>query len=372
MKSFFKLYLLNLFFSSIAVFGLGLIYFYLFSLNFSLVEISIYFTLIWVFCVIGILSLKTIDYSKSIKTSLMLRIAHFIILASLTTVYMLYFSAALFGYLIILFWVPFNAFYFSLGGNKQRMLINSLLVILVPLISIPLLPTAGFMAKEYGFPMVFALAAGLSFITFVFVDIHFPTKKIKNDLKKSMRELKNVRILYILEGFLEGIVWIVIPVVTLQFIKEEVAYGGFLSFLVIFAILGSVLISYLSDKIKNRILLAVPLMILTSIFVFMAGISQGFEQWTLFNVIIVFLMTMIGPFLLSLVNDTSVNIPRAIVARELLLSSGRIVGGMFVILFAFLGNIQPALMIAAVVFLAFPYYMKKNLKKLKMYNYSKL
>ena len=162
------------------------------------------------------------------------------------------------------------------------------------------------------------------------------------------------------------------PVVTLQFINEEVAYGGFLSFLVVFAILGSVFISYLSDKIKNRILLAMPLMILTSVFVFMAGISQGFEQWTLFNIIVAFLMTMIGPFLISLVNDTSVNIPRAVVARELLLSSGRIVGGIIIIFFAYFGNIQPALMIAAVVFLAFPYYMKKNLRKLRMYRYSKL
>src|SRR3989338_10941638 len=114
-SSFFNLFVLNLLLSTISVFGLGLIYFYLTKTGFTLLEISIYFILIWVSSLLSVMAIRNSDYAASIRKSLILRMLLFILLAGVGSTVFLYPIAIILGATIALFWVPFNVLYFSLA-----------------------------------------------------------------------------------------------------------------------------------------------------------------------------------------------------------------------------------------------------------------
>ncbi len=370
-NSFLNLLLLNLLLSVIVVFGLGLIYFYLHT-KFTLLQIAFYFITIWVFGLLSAFAIKSTDYARSIRVSLMLRMLMFVLLASVSDPVLLLLIAAIFGATVTLFWIPFNALYFSLANNKNRMLLNSLLVVIIPIANIILLPLTGIIANEQGFVAVFALAAGLSFVTFVFADMNILPKKASVNIGKSLDAIKGTRTLFFLEGFWQSIGWLAIPMVTLTYISSVVDYGTFLAFLVSLSIVGSLIISRISDRVQNRLTLAFPLFILAAVSTMAAGLSSGIEQWTITTALTSLFSTMIAPFMASLIGDTTKEIDKGVYAREVMLNAGRIIGGLVLIAFALYGNLQPALIIAGTVFLAYPFIMRKKLEKTRFYRFSKL
>ncbi len=277
-------------------------------------------------------------------------------------------ACAISGTSIFFYFVFYNIAYFE-NTAKEKTGINSALMFSVPSVIGMVAPLlAGFLAQSsMNLIWLFSFLFFLPALALVFYQKDF---KISYDLKSSLEEIKATRALIFLEGIWEAMVFGIIPIYTLFFIKNPLGYGSYLAYLSLAGVVANLALGKITDKLQKRVVFLYPLTIIMAIITFLFAVfSNNLAWWLVLTAAIQFFLPLFWNITTALVIDTHSNLRIAIPGRELVLAIGRFVGVVFAFLsFAF--EKQPFLIyfILGGALLLFPLVLFWN-SKVKKYQY---
>jgi hypothetical protein len=328
-----------------------------------------------VFCYAGVLFLALIKASNKITSRLswQLSLVSIILYVVLTIkIYQpsqFYIASFVNGFSVFLFFIFYNVAHFKNTPKEKTGHSSAIMFSVGPIVSVlaPLL--AGIFAKNS-----FLLVWFFSFVFFI-VSMFFSRKQVDFSVKysiiSSLRELKSTRFFIFIEGIWESIIFGIIPIYTLFFIKTPLNYGTYLAYLSLIAVVANLLLGKLSDKIQKRVIFLYPITILLSIITFLFPFTTDkLVYWIIITGILQFIMPIFWNFVTAIVVDSHPNLELAMPGREILLSSGRILG-LFLVFLSFTFEKTPSLIFIFLgfVMLLFPLCLFWRTKLKKNYSY---
>lgn len=191
------------------------------------------------------------------------------------------------------------------------------------------------------------------------------------NFKKSLAEIKSTRILIFLEGIWEILVFAIIPIYSLFFIKSPLDYGIYLAYLSAVGAVANLLLGKLTDKLKRRVIFLYPLTIIlifaTLLFPFA---TRDLYLWIVLTGIVQFTLPLFWNISTAMVVDQSPNLDVSIPGRELVLACGRFIGAILAAI-SFFTEKNPfyIFFLLAFIFLLYPINLFLNSKVKKDYKY---
>lgn len=280
-----------------------------------------------------------------------------------------YFASALSGFALYFFFVFYNIAHFEETPQERRGYSSALMFSLPPLISITAPIFAGFVAS------INKIFLWVLTVLFFFLAYYMASKQIdfslKYNLLRGLREIKATRWFIFIEGMWEAMLFGIIPISTLYFIKEPLNYGLFLAYLSAVGIIANLLLGRFTDKVQKRSIFLYPLTIIMAIITLAFTLAiRDIYWWTITTGALAFTIPLFWNISTALVVDAHPNLRLAIPARELLLAIGRTLG----LIIAFLSFVYEKtpyniFFVLGGVLLFYPLILFWNTKISKKYSY---
>jgi MFS family permease len=258
------------------------------------------------------------------------------------------------GTTVALFYVTYNTLYFENTPKDKRAFSSSFFTLAGPFLGILIPPIVGFCGQKWGFPSIFLIAILVLLIT-LYLTKFLPKIEFESNLGQILKKTRQINFLLVIEGIKETVGLVAIPLFTLFFIQKPLRYGVFFSYLAFISTAATVLLGYLSDKFKKRVVILYPVTSLVAITIILLGFSQSFTWWAIITGILGFILTINGTFVTTLVLDKVSQVKEGMISREFLLGIGRTIGT-FIILgsFIFYQSFKPALISIGSLYFIFP------------------
>lgn len=320
-----KLLLLYSFFTGVSLFFGSLFEAYFYTLNLEFYQIILSAVCLYLPPIIMIMKIKKISIKEGVTKATILFSLSALVLFFIHNPIAPFVARTLIGISIFYFWMPFNTTYYGFVKNNAATL-GSIYYAISPILGIIIPVLAGTLAQLNGYEIVFLISifAFLPLIPIVFKLKE--DKKYEIETKTSLEELDGFKTLVILEGFtINTITPITISTMMLNYFKEPVEFGGFLSATTIFSVISSLIASKFSDKWKNR-----KDFIIISTTGFFIGclvvlFSTQAESFFIGVALISFFRSILLPLPLALIVDRSKDIFKVMIGREIMLNVGRVV-----------------------------------------------
>lgn len=255
----------------------------------------------------------------------------------------------------LFFWVPFNILFFEYNKNKDGIALHGALYYsLGPAVSLAMPAIAGAVASMFGFPLLFLLGAIFYCAAFILGFIHFEDREYEYGGMGCLKSIDGLGGLIFLEGLgVNIIVSLTLPVMLLLFIEKPAEFGFFLSLVTIFSIAAAFITAKMSDGKGQRRLFLLPSVAAVALSAVFASFAGNLLLFFIAFGLVRFFQTVFGPLAFALSIDNSRSLARTMAARELMLNSGRIVGGAIGYILILLFDIQAALIIQGALLLAY-------------------
>ena len=332
--SFLRLYTLHGGFVAADTFGWALGFLYLYKHGIPMLWLLIFFLLQYGAIYLVIANSHKYSIRHLFVFSFCLRILALIILSTLIAPYLVYLIGLLQGLAIFAYWVPFNSIYFKLQTEKNRTFMTAVYAGITSLLSLLLPPIAGYVAQQFGYTAVFLASVVLMFIPLC-ISFTMPHHELEFDPASAAARHKKLRSILLVQGIFDTISLAAIPLFVLLFIDSEIQLGFFLSYIGLAGVAGSFILAKIADKHHTRKVFVYPLTILLGTLLILLGFSAG--NFYLFLVVSGLLSTvtvLMAPFFVTMVFDNYRNVTEAVIAREMMLALGRVVG-MLVLIVSF-------------------------------------
>ncbi|MFH1788546.1 MAG: MFS transporter [Candidatus Altiarchaeota archaeon] len=360
-SSFKRIYGLQVIFGLMLVFGWSFAILHYLNLGFSYLELLFYNVVSFTSAVVIIILLGEIQAYRSIKFAVFLFIIIFVLLMNLTSSSQLFMISILSGATIPFFWIPFNIILFRLRSEDNVAQFSSIAFFVFPTLSTVIPYISGVVIEEYGYPTVFGVSIIMLCAMLAYIKKIEEPLTINVSFAQAVHAAKNLRSIMLVEGFWQGVNWIVFPLYTYYFIKESASYGAFLSYVGFAGACASLLLAKISDRFKKRHVFVCTTVILTAALTIISGIVSGQYPWVLSRTLVGFAVSLYAPFTLTVVLDVMDSTRMAMVAREVFLNIGRIIGGVFVLLaYLAFGSLQSTLIVSGIIFLLYPVIVSKK------------
>lgn len=315
-----------------------------------------------------ILALRQFSSRKSWQLACLFNFSYILLAYKIESSLQFYFIHTLTGAALFFFFVFYNIAHFKNAPKEKIGFASALMFSIGPIIGIfaPLL--AG-----YAFEFKLWLLWTLAFIFFI-VAIYFAGRQkdfvLNFNLKHALFEIRATRWFIFLQGTWEALIFGIIPIFTLYFIKTPVSYGAFLAYLALISVCANILLGKLTDKIQKRVVFLYPLTISMAIITFLFYFAvKDIYLWIIISGLIQFLVPLFYNISTAMVVDAHLNLEQAMPAREIVLSAGRIIGLSAVAISFYLEKIpQNIFFFLGVIILLYPvilFYNRKN----KRYKY---
>ena len=258
------------------------------------------------------------------------------------------------GVSLYMFWVPYNILIVRLTKRRNRGELMGTVFLLFPLVT-AIFPLVGSALIVFsGYELLFVVASLVLFAGSLYLALGRQVAHGMVELTPRYREVgKDVLSGFFLQGTHEGIVLIVIPLLSYELAKNEVAVGGLFSLFALLAGVGVLLAGKASDRLGKRRLFVVAGAFASVPLLVLAGTSFDVTRFGIFQSLAAFTLPLAPVFLFVMSIDRAEGVLEgAIVAREALLNSGRILGGIVAILSILYANYHVALVSAALPLLA--------------------
>lgn len=308
--------------------------------------------------VILLLILRKLSTKIGLTTAVVFSIIKFLLLYNLTSEYQLYLSRMLVGFNMVFFSVCYNINHYKLTQKDKVGLSSGLLFSVGPILGIIIPLIKGFIVDRYGFGFIFIIATILTLILFYMVN-KIENMKIKFSLSDTLKRLKGLRSILFFEGLIESIIFSIIPLITLFYIKTPIELGLFSSFLALIAFFGNLLFGKISDGMKSRksFLYILPTFIALSIV--SLGFSKDVYSWVIFSGLAGFFLSLSWPFMIALVVDKHPIVEESMISREFMLNFGRIIGMViFISMFVAFNNPYIGLIVMGALSFIYPLFVK--------------
>lgn len=323
-----KTYLVQVAFSLSEAIGYYLLFFYLYQIGHSFLEIISQSILFFSMPILYILFAKSFKTRNNIFISFGLGLIAYFIVYSLLPSLWLYVFAILRGFVLIFFYLGYNINIFSLIKKEDSAFSAGIYYSIFYILGIILPALAGFIAESFGIKKVFIVGAIL-----LVLPAYFATriKNIRIDYKinDAVKSLKKVNILIFIEGIWESVPYMAIGLYTLYFLQTPMKYGLFFSYLSFVGVIATLIFTKISDKLKKRTIFIYPLSVLLGIFTLFLFFAHDFQTWAILTGILGFLSVLTFPFMITVVLDKQRTVAEGMISRELFLNLGRVLGSIF-------------------------------------------
>jgi MFS family permease len=258
-----------------------------------------------------------------------LSLAMFGVFLSLNTVVVgpvqLYIGAVAWGASLYFFYTNYNVAIWESAPPNRNGFSAAMLTAVWPVLGIVAPPLSGLVAG-YGYIWVWVVSAGLLVVTWRFA-LAQGEFRVKYSVRGALREIRSVRIFYLLEGVWQGLGFGVIPVYTLVFFKTPASFGTFLAFMAGIGAVTSLLFGRLTDRIKKRVVFFYPVTLaLAGVCLYLPFAAASLNRWVIANGIFSAISPIFGKLTGSLIPDMKPDFQLAMPGREVMLGSGRLVG----------------------------------------------
>ena len=291
------------------------------------------------------------------KISIISSALFIVLIINITNIWQFYLAYILSGIYMFSYWTAFNIAYFRETPKEKTGLGSAIMFSMFPFLGIIAPPLAGFFMQLH--PIMFWLLAIAFFcIAYIFID-KTEDFSLHYSLRSVLSEIRAMRIPLFLEGIWEGLVNAVIPIYTLYFINTPLGYGAYAAYLSITGIAANLFLGKTSDRIQKRVIFLYPLTIVIAFITFLFPLATGnLLYWIILTGIINFLLPLFWNISTVLFVDTHPDLATSIPGREIMLSSGRIVGMVLVIL-SFILESSPTIIfyLLGCVMLLYPIYI---------------
>lgn len=314
------------------------------------------------------------NFAESIETSLMFLAAYYVSLMFLDGWALVLVPPVLFGVYMAAFWVPYNALVMHITSRKKRGAIVGVYFLIFPMVSTTAPLIGGILIGAWSYQLLFAVAAAVSIANLVFVAglrvfANLRDRIIVPELLQSLKihlvgrvhidlDLKGVdwRIKSALfaEGIQDGIFWILVPLITFEFAKSEMVLSGYLALFAFWGAVMTVVLGYLSDRLKDRAHIVRIGAAFGALSVMFASHAASGEQYLSAMSVAFFWIAMIPSFLFTMLVDKLERFKRkGVLIREFYLNGGRCAGVAVVALVLLAGaSLNIALTVSAVALAA--------------------
>lgn len=273
------------------------------------------------------------------------------------------------GLTLFFFFIYYNIAHFRLTPAQNRGESSAVMFVVGPIINVfaPLL--SGELAQInisllwIGTAISFVISFGMANIQQNF--------QLTYSLSDALREIRATRNFIFIEGVWEALVFGIIPIYTLFFIKEPLQYGVFAAYLAAMGVISNLLLGRLTDKLQKRSVFLYPLTIaLTVITLLFPLAASSLKLWAIAAAAVSFLLPLFWNVSTAMVVDAHPNLDLAIPAREFTLAIGRLTG----LLLAFLSfSVEKSpkyiFIVLGIVILLYPLNLYWNTKIKKNFQY---
>lgn len=322
----------------------------------SLLQLTLYFLLLFLTPVLVIKLLKHARLPS--RTSLLLGILasmlSYPLLLFLVSPVQMYLAGILGGLGYVFFWAAYNTLFFEASHRHQYGITSGLYFLAPAMLGVGLPLFSGLVAKDLGFPVLIATAALLYIIPLALVH-GLENFTVSYDIGPRLSGIR-VKTLLFLEGFFEAGVGVIVPITALRFLQQPLDLGVFFGVLAAAAGLANMMFTHYSDKFKQRKAYFYVFSIGAIVsFITLSFIHDTFA-WEVVTGITNFFVVLASAFWLALPLDhLAVPIRALMVSREFLLNLGRALGALIIVgSVAVTGNLQAGFMAIGFLSLAYP------------------
>ena len=306
-------------------FSLSVLKPHLLSQGLSLQQLMLGTTFVFLGAVILILAIKRINSKNSWRLAIISAFTFILLITKIVHPYQYYLATIISGFSIIFYFVPYNIVHFQLTPTHRTGLSSAIFFSVHPIISLfaPLL--AGFLAQQ-SYSWIWVLSGIFYFLTFSLVKYQ-KSFNINYQIKSSFKAIKATRVFIFLQGIWESLVFGIIPIFSLFFIKSPLHYGTYMAYLALMGILANLSLGRLTDKLQKRTIFLYPLTIILGITTLLFPLSlKSIFWWIIITGVIQFFLPLFWNVSTAMVIDSHTNVKQVIPVRELLLSLGRVLG----------------------------------------------
>ncbi len=352
--------LLQVSYSSITVFSWSFVFLFFLSNNISYTQMLIFYLIVCAVALIVSLLMKKFITSKMIAFSLLFRIATYAAIIKLVSVNQIYVAGIAFGVFIPLFWVPYKINLFKHSKKENTATLCGVMSIIYPTLRLFLPIVGAFVIKSFGYDLLFQISI-VALVAVAFFAMRAKPQKVDFDFKESLTKTKNINKLIFIEGMTTTLAWMIVPLVTLQFVQEAISFGLFITTTSFFGVMAAILMARHSDKKQERVEYIYPAAIAASLLFFAAAFSKSIVVWTILIGMATFASRILNPFYEAVVLDKRKNLHNSMHSREILINLGRTVAMVFILAcYLVFDNLRIPLAILSLVGLYYPYYLSKH------------
>ena len=252
-------------------------------------------------------------------------LVYVILIININSVPKFYIASSISGFSTYFFFIHYNVAYFrntikeKVGSNTAIMFsVSPIISIIVPLI-------AGILAS-ISYVSVFVFV-GLMFLAAFISLTNQKSFQIKYSIINGIKELKATRLLILLEGIWEAMVFGIIPIYTLFYIKTPLYYGAFIAYLSLAAVIANLTLGRATDKYQTRSVLLYPISLSLALITFLfCFVGNSIIIWMILAGLVQFIIPLFWNISTALVVDHHQNLELAMPTRDGILSLGRVVG----------------------------------------------
>lgn len=239
--------------------------------------------------------------------------------------YQFYAVSVINGIGLYYYWIPYNIAYFKNTHNHNLGRNSGIMFSLYPLINVIAPPLAGLIATTN--------IAAVWILSLVFFVVSLVTVKPLEDfrvqftLSAALNQIRHTRVLLVLEGIWEAMLFSLIPIYTLTFLNTPFSYGTFSGYLALAGAAAGLILGKLTDRRGRRAHLIAPLVAMMAIitFIFPAGTSSFF-LWMILTGLLSLIVPIFWNVTTAATIDLHPNLALVIPGREFCLAVGRTIG----------------------------------------------
>ncbi len=304
--------------------------------------------------------LRVIWVRRFILLAFALSIVRMLITTRIDTSLELYGAAVLAGSMPVFFWIPYEITYFRQKtghGQSSAWYFGSASVssVLAPLL-------AGFIADTSGYRVLFLVAALV--MTFpILLASRLPDEPVRETLRASLDSVRGIRHLIFFDGFLLSAAMCLLGLSLLTFTNTATSFGTVGSLAMLSATLLSLAVARISDATNNRLSWITWTSVASAILLLLLGWQTSFWWFSFFLIVYTSVRVLAQPIVNALPMDLRLDHTKLYIARQFLLSLGRVTGFGLTWACVYLSGLKPMYAIYALGFLVYAWCVRRVLQK---------
>ncbi len=257
------------------------------------------------------------------------------------------------GVAIFYFWVPYNIRYFLLSHSTNRATQAGHLIVVGPILNTFVPLASGLVIVKLGTPWQIGASSVLAAIL-IYKAARLPKLDITYDFREVLRKSRGLRFLKFIQGIWES-GNMVIPLYGLVYLRGEIQFGTYLSYLGLVGVVGALIITRFSDRQARRLKYFFPFVTALGILTISLSSAGTLGRWTVLSGLVGIVSTMTYPFLFAVVLDKIEDKAGGMIAREFMLNVGRVFGYAVMLgLVALTGTMRWGFLFSGAVLLIYP------------------